>query len=119
MPCAKSCAGKKLVTVMKVAALLVHSDPDAALASQNWFIAHTSSPQVHASLLIAEPSVLEQAPPGTKNWKKHRDERNDQYSPQPPFTREHPLVTRRVGSLPSFQKKTLIAVRHPLCWHDT
>ena len=47
--------------MIEVAALPVHSDPDAALASQNWFIAHTSSPQVHASLLIAEPSVLEQA----------------------------------------------------------
>ena len=98
MPCAKSCAGKKLVTVMKVAALLVHSDPDAWLASQNWSIAHTSSPQVHASLLIAEPSVLEQAPPGTKNWKKHRDERNDRYSPQPPFTRKHPHQTFRIAT---------------------
>ena len=53
--------------MIEVAALLVHSDPDAALASQNWFFAHTSSPQVHTSLLIAEPSALEQAPQGTKN----------------------------------------------------
>ena len=100
-------------------ALLVHSDPDAWLASQNWFIAHTSSPQVHASLLIADPSVLEQAPPGTKNWGKIRDERNDRYCSQPPFTREQPLANRRFGSLPSFQKSTLTAVRKTTCWHDT
>ena len=56
--------------LMKVAALLVHSDPTAWLASQNWFIAHTSCPQVHASPLIAEPSVLEHAPPKTKRWMK-------------------------------------------------
>ena len=84
--------------LIEVAALLVHSDPDAALASQNWFIAHTSSPQVHASLLIADPSVLEQAPPGTKNWKKHRDERNDRHSPQPPFTRKQGHQTFRIAT---------------------
>ena len=104
--------------MIEVAALLVHSDPDAALASQNWFIAHTSSPQVHASLLIAEPSVLQQAPPETKKWKKHRDERNDRYSPQPPFTTEQPLAIRRFGSQISFQK-TRIAMRKTWGWHDT
>ena len=59
---------------MKVAARPVHSEPDAWLASQNWFIAHKSSPHVHASLLIAEPSVLEHAPPSTERWLKKRNE---------------------------------------------
>ena len=97
----------------------MHSEPLAWLASQNWLIAQTSSPHVHASLLIAEPSVLQQAPPGDKKWKKHRDERDDRYSPQPPFTTEHPLAIMRFGSLPAFQNKTRIAVRKAWCWHDT
>ena len=105
--------------MIEVAALLVHSDPDAALASQNWFFTHTSSPQVHASLLIAEPSLLEQAPPGAKKWKKKHDEPSDPYCPQPPFTTEHPLAIMRFGSLPAFHKKTRIDVRKAWCWHDT
>ena len=88
--------------MIEVAALLVHSDPDAALASQNWFIAHTSSPQVHASLLIAEPSVLEHAPPRTRRWKKNR---NENKSSQLSFAREHLVTTGCVGSLLLLQEK--------------
>ena len=43
--------------MIKVAARLVHSEPAAWLASQNWFIAHTSSPHVHAPLLSADAFV--------------------------------------------------------------
>ena len=41
---------------------LVHSDPDAAFATQYWFAKHTSSSHVHAAVFAADPSVLEQAP---------------------------------------------------------
>ena len=44
-----------------MAALLVHSDPDAALDVQNWLAAHTSVPHLHASLFACDPTVFEHA----------------------------------------------------------
>ena len=84
----------------------MHSEPDAWLASQNWFIAHTSSPHVHAALLIAEPSVEEHAPPGTKRWIKNCIEWE---SPRPVLCQWHLLTTRCLGSL----RCTIIAEELP------